>query len=930
MILQKANIHGFGKLSDLSLVFHPRLNLFFGPNEAGKSTLQQALLHLLYGFYQADKARKKETDLLERFRPWGNSRYGGQVWYQLRDGRQFQVDRDFSDSDIPTHIFDALTGQELTSQFPRRRHGNIAFLRQHIGMDKDLFEATAFVRQAEVKNIPDASHVMNDIIGILDSGSRDSSARKAIQHLSKIITEIGTERATKRPLPQLRGRLQQLNEELEALKGARRELRIAINEKNRLDKLASEENQRRIELHYLILNKSIDQREKQLKRLAETEEQLRRLEARIQEYADVAEFPEEIREKVSRRLQSRRVYAENIEEKKQDLQNLEKRIEEVEKAYAPYQRFERVQVLMPFAEYESLRKRWIEANNQVVEATEKVTAEEIALLREGIDLDSLRHLQEINPAEIQKINELEKQIEQEDMRRQQHLNELERLEDRTWAKEKVRKVITLLTPTLTFLLLLISFLFNFPLGYAIGAGIFALGAVAYQLYRSARRKIEQEAQHVKRLIEAVHDRHQALKEELQKRLKPFGVKDFEQLMARRGKAEGYLKLIEEKGYMARNREQIEFQLLKYLQAIDIHDIDEDILNVIHEQYGLFDGLYKELQSLSQQKSQLEREIRNIKERRADNDDVLRDLLAQAGIEIPEIEQAEQEYEKRLQRRKQLNSLKKDAERIRAEIAGILASQSKEELRKELDELVMKREELLANFPNVRGKTTNKTLQQLQREFDRIDQSRQEHEQQLRNLEGKIETVLRQHRPQAEIEEELSEIATELQRMEAFRSALELARDTLITVSQAYHRNVVPFLNESVSKGMAKITGGRYADVKVNPQDLSLSLHLPEKNTLGSADVLSLGTQEQIYLLLRVALSRLLSENLEPVPLILDDPFVHFDHERMANMLDFLFELSTENQILLFTKEPFIREWCAENLPQEHYSLVDLEEIGKVR
>ena len=44
-------LNGFGKLEKHHLSFAPGLNLVYGPNEAGKSTLQSALLTMLYGFY---------------------------------------------------------------------------------------------------------------------------------------------------------------------------------------------------------------------------------------------------------------------------------------------------------------------------------------------------------------------------------------------------------------------------------------------------------------------------------------------------------------------------------------------------------------------------------------------------------------------------------------------------------------------------------------------------------------------------------------------------------------------------------------------------------------------------------------------------------------------------------------------------------------
>ncbi|MEE9170458.1 MAG: hypothetical protein V3U73_11870, partial [bacterium] len=248
-----------------------------------------------------------------------------------------------------------------------------------------------------------------------------------------------------------------------------------------------------------------------------------------------------------------------------------------------------------------------------------------------------------------------------------------------------------------------------------------------------------------------------------------------------------------------------------------------------------------------------------------------------------------------------------------------------EIREELSELLGRREKL-ASFPDIGDKSSRRTLPSLQEEFEVLNSCRQEHERELSVLETEIETILEQHRPQAEVEEELAQVEAEASRLEEFRSSLELASDILQQVANQYHRSVVPELNESLSKGMKSVTSGKYEQVHINPTDFSINLLLPETGTLGSADILSLGTQDQLYLLLRVGLSRLVSENGEPIPLILDDPFVHFDHARLANMLSFLKKFSRENQVLLFTKEPFILAWCEQNLSDSDYNLFGLSEM----
>jgi energy-coupling factor transporter ATP-binding protein EcfA2 len=64
--------------------------------------------------------------------------------------------------------------------------------------------------------------------------------------------------------------------------------------------------------------------------------------------------------------------------------------------------------------------------------------------------------------------------------------------------------------------------------------------------------------------------------------------------------------------------------------------------------------------------------------------------------------------------------------------------------------------------------------------------------------------------------------------------------------------------------------------------------------------LSVGTQEQIAVLTRLALAELLLERGKPATVILDDALVYSDPERMERMFDLLTHAATRTQILIFT------------------------------
>ena len=87
MRIVRLNIHGFGIYHDLSWDnFSPGLNVFEGPNEAGKSTLMAFIRAVLFGF--ADR-RGSEN----RYELAGSRRYGGSLVFEDQKGLQYTVER---------------------------------------------------------------------------------------------------------------------------------------------------------------------------------------------------------------------------------------------------------------------------------------------------------------------------------------------------------------------------------------------------------------------------------------------------------------------------------------------------------------------------------------------------------------------------------------------------------------------------------------------------------------------------------------------------------------------------------------------------------------------------------------------------------------------------------------------------------------------
>ena len=106
----------------------------------------------------------------------------------------------------------------------------------------------------------------------------------------------------------------------------------------------------------------------------------------------------------------------------------------------------------------------------------------------------------------------------------------------------------------------------------------------------------------------------------------------------------------------------------------------------------------------------------------------------------------------------------------------------------------------------------------------------------------------------------------------------------------------PRIARDAQQILGRLTGGRYDRLSIS-QDMALSAATGEETVLREAQRRSEGTVDQIYLALRLAVSKELTPD---APFVLDDALVRFDDTRHAAAMDILKEEAQNRQIILFT------------------------------
>ncbi len=256
MNLQKLKINAYGKLKDKELEFKDHINIIYGKNEAGKSTILKFITNMLYGISK-NKNGKPYSDF-EKYKPWEGEDFSGKIEYALDNGETFEVFRDFRKKN--PQIFNEQK-EDISKQFNIDKSRGNEFFYEQTKMDETLFLSTIVINQEEVKLEKNEQTILiQKIANLVGTGEDNVSYKRAIDRINRRqLEEIGTQKSREKPLNVLLRENENLETEkieLEKYKNTRYE--IEENKRNLLEKFSNSE----MELEYLSEIKKIYEEEK--------------------------------------------------------------------------------------------------------------------------------------------------------------------------------------------------------------------------------------------------------------------------------------------------------------------------------------------------------------------------------------------------------------------------------------------------------------------------------------------------------------------------------------------------------------------------------------------------------------------------------------------------------------------------------------------
>ena len=246
MEIKRIHISGFGKFSDFNLDFKNDLQVIYGQNEAGKSTLRQFITGILFGFAQN---KRQSSNLYE---PRNRSQYGGDLVFE-QDGSLWDVSR----------LGRTQSKLEITDQNGNHVNNPEIFLTKLLSpFSQDSFEDIFSFDQEQLNEIRSLSgKELSDRLlsfSVVNADQWQSLSKELDKNASVM---FGLTKTSKRPINQLLAEHQQISNQLNSMGGQLSDYR-----------------------------KSSQQKKSTLKRIAELDSQLHNLKKQMDEFSKLIEL----------------------------------------------------------------------------------------------------------------------------------------------------------------------------------------------------------------------------------------------------------------------------------------------------------------------------------------------------------------------------------------------------------------------------------------------------------------------------------------------------------------------------------------------------------------------------------------------------------------------------------------------------------------
>ncbi len=855
MRLERLDIRGYRRLRG-TYELAPGLTLITGPNEAGKSTLHDALVRSLFGFSPEERRRRDGSSPKDERMPWAGGPFGLSLRAHDREGHAVLVTWDFA-SDL-AELQDAVTGKSLLHEQPKQR-GDYELGQRLVGMTREEFIQVCCLYQEALDTVRPSEELHAALQRSVESApAEDIGVQSADERLGKLLSSLGVHGGHYGPLPN--GELQRLLTREDTLQD---ELATSSEQRVELDRIAARLDEARKHRVKLAERATVLQ-QASLRAAAEgLEQRWKRAQTLLAKQHDRPITEPTLQRELVGREQELRNQLAKLDAREPSLVSEVDRcsgeIAEQERAQTGAQ--ERVAALRGYAQVNPAGEEEVRTLLADIRASTEETPDEQPTAAPDRDPRVARF-----------------RDRRDELIAQRAASEGGQWNNRLLAVALLLAVIgatgaAVVNPALAVLLLAAAACAWAAKSRGSRADFDSLlGFDGHSFEQLDRARIEED-----RSLSSFH-------------------------AAQEARENTKIKQRERRDELHRMLEA----------AIPLHEGDEtsgDLIQRGEAYLSRCDGARKlaeaagEQQRIGARLNELRgpaRRLDELKEERKGPAGELRGLYLQAGIDADDLAAAAAAFAE------QAKSTQQDEERTKR---SDQASAALEELLDGATE-----EELLRKLETARGRVHEHeqahghlALDGLPVDPASLEPARVEVERELNRQDveiAQVQTAVNAREASlvdpADLDVELAQVHARREHVELKRDAIRIARDALDKAAQDTHRRVAPRLNKALRRELPRITRGRYKEGTVD-EDLAVKLYAPESGRLVSIEQLSRGTRDQVALIQRLEIARLLDPSAGEAPLLLDDPFAHFDSERLRLGVELIAEVAERRQVILFTE-----------------------------
>ena len=239
MKINKIKINSYGKLKEKEIELKDGINIIYGKNESGKSTLLNFIVNSFYGISKNKKG--KEYSDVEKYTPWLGEEFSGKLEYELNNKNKYEIYRDFKKKN--PKIFNE-NMEDISKEFNIDKSKGNEFFYEQTKVDEELFLSTVVVGQQEVKLGKQEQNILvQKIANLVGTGDDNVSYKRAIDRINRrLLDEIGTQRSREKPINIINKKIEDLEKKKQELEKYE-DIKYEIEEnKNKLEEEISDLN----------------------------------------------------------------------------------------------------------------------------------------------------------------------------------------------------------------------------------------------------------------------------------------------------------------------------------------------------------------------------------------------------------------------------------------------------------------------------------------------------------------------------------------------------------------------------------------------------------------------------------------------------------------------------------------------------------------